>query len=124
MPRRSLNGLGLPMRVDENRRSSEGSQRARHAAGSRARPAGPPRPHGSRLGQFGPARATVPTLVGQTERTARLRLEQDGLEVASLSEFRSPDYPADVIVAQDPPPSSRAPQGALLVNRGERARPL
>ena len=69
----------------------------------------------------GPRAATVPTLVGQTERTAHLRLEQDGLEVASISEFRSPDYPADVIVAQDPPPASRAPQVALLVNRGEPA---
>jgi serine/threonine-protein kinase len=59
--------------------------------------------------------------VGQTERTARIRVEQDGLEVASVTEFRSPDYPADAVVAQDPPPTSRAPRVSLLLNRGEQA---
>jgi beta-lactam-binding protein with PASTA domain len=67
----------------------------------------------------GPRTTTVPALVGQTERTAQIRLEQDGLEVASVTEFRSPDYPADVVVAQDPPPQSRAPGVGLLINRGE-----
>jgi serine/threonine-protein kinase len=60
-------------------------------------------------------------LVGQTERTARIRLEQDGLEIGSVSEFRSPDYPADAIVSQDPPATTRAPKVALLINRGEQA---
>jgi beta-lactam-binding protein with PASTA domain len=69
----------------------------------------------------GPRTTSVPVLVGQTERTARLRLDQEGLEISSVSEFRSPDYPADAVVAQDPPPASRAPKVALLLNRGERA---
>lgn len=64
---------------------------------------------------------TVPPLVGQNERTARVRLSQDGLEIASVSEFRSTDYAADAIVAQDPAPSARAPQVSLLLNRGEQA---
>jgi len=38
-----------------------------------------------------------------------------------VSEFRSPDYPADAIVAQDPAPSARAPQVSLLLNRAEAA---
>jgi serine/threonine-protein kinase len=63
----------------------------------------------------------VPVLVGQTERTAQIRVEQDGLEIGSVTEFRSPDYPADAIVAQDPPPQSRAPKVSLLINRGEEA---
>jgi len=68
------------------------------------------------------ARATiVPPLVGQTDRTSRIRLEQDGIEVASTTEVRSPDYPTDAIVAQDPPERSRAPRVSLLVNRGEEA---
>ena len=67
----------------------------------------------------GPRTTIVPELVGQTERTARIRIEQDGLEIQSVSEFRSTDYPADTIVAQDPPPTSRAPQVSLLVNRGQ-----
>jgi beta-lactam-binding protein with PASTA domain len=48
-------------------------------------------------------------------------VEQDGLQIASVTEFRSPDYPTDAIVQQDPPPQSRAPQVSLLVNRGEQA---
>ena len=64
---------------------------------------------------------TVPPLVGQSERTARMRLAEDGLEIAGTSEFRSPDYPADAIVAQDPAPAARAPLVSLLLNRGEEA---
>src|SRR5918994_1562949 len=69
----------------------------------------------------GPRTTTVPVLVGQTERTAQIRLEQDGLELGPVSEFRSPDYPADAVVAQDPSPTSRAPSVSVLLNRGEQA---
>jgi serine/threonine-protein kinase len=69
----------------------------------------------------GPAKTTVPPLVGHTERTALMRVGEDGLQIASVSEFRSPDYPADAVVAQDPAPASRAPQVSLLLNRGEQA---
>jgi serine/threonine-protein kinase len=63
----------------------------------------------------------VPNLVQQTERTARIRLQQDGLEIAMLTEIESADYPADTVIAQDPPPASQAPQVSLLVNRGRPA---
>jgi serine/threonine-protein kinase len=66
----------------------------------------------------GPRMTFVPSLLGQTERTVRLRIDQDGL-AATLSEFRSPDYQTDVVVAQDPPPSGRATKVSLLVNRGD-----
>ena len=69
----------------------------------------------------GPRTTMAPDLVGQTERTARLRLEQDGLEMGPVTEVRSPDYPADAVVAQDPPPAAAAPSVSLLINRGERA---
>lgn len=69
----------------------------------------------------GPSVTIVPDLVGQTERTARIRLDQGGLETGPLSEFRSPEYPSDAVVAQDPAPSSRAPRVSLLLNRGEQA---
>jgi eukaryotic-like serine/threonine-protein kinase len=65
--------------------------------------------------------AATPALVGQTERTARIRLEQDGLGIQSVSEFRSADYPPDAVVAQHPPASSRGASVSLLVNRGEQA---
>ena len=69
----------------------------------------------------GPLTTTIPELVGQTERTARLRMEQDGVEVDSVSEFRSPDYPADAVVSQDPPPEAKSPRVSLLLNRGEQS---
>ena len=38
-----------------------------------------------------------------------------------MTEFRSPDYPADAVVSQDPPPAAKAPSVALLLNRGEQS---
>jgi serine/threonine-protein kinase len=71
----------------------------------------------------GPRAASVPALVGESERTAQLRAQQDGLQLAPLAEIRSADYSAGSIVAQNPPPKQSMPSGArvtLLVNRGER----
>jgi eukaryotic-like serine/threonine-protein kinase len=68
----------------------------------------------------GPRATTVPGLLGQSPRTAELELRQVGLRLAGLVEFRSAEYPADVIVAQEPPAKSSSTQVALLVNRGER----
>ena len=62
----------------------------------------------------------VPLLTGETERTAQLRLSQDGLALAGISEIRSPDFPSDVVVAQEPPAKSAGAAVALLVNRGQR----
>jgi len=65
------------------------------------------------------ARTTpVPALVGQTERTARIRLDQDGVALASATEMQSPDYAPDTIVAQEPVPPSRSPSVSILINRG------
>jgi eukaryotic-like serine/threonine-protein kinase len=63
--------------------------------------------------------STVPQLVGETERTATLRLAQDGLTLASLSEIRAEDLPSDVVVAQSPPAKSASGRVSILVNRGE-----
>ncbi|HEY2906354.1 MAG TPA: PASTA domain-containing protein, partial [Vicinamibacterales bacterium] len=43
-----------------------------------------------------------------------------GLAIASVSEIRSPEYPSDVVLAQEPPPKSSGTRVALLVNRGDR----
>ena len=67
----------------------------------------------------GPRATVVPQLTAQTERTARIRLEQGGLGVVSVSEFRSPVFPADTVIAQDPPAATLAPGVSLLINRGE-----
>lgn len=118
----ALADLGLALRLDPNQRFDERVPVGRimqqdPPAGVQAR-----RQRTIRVWvSSGPRSTTVPPLVGQTERTARMRLDQDGLEVATVSEFRSPDYPADAVVAQDPAPSSRAPSVSMLLNRGEQA---
>lgn len=68
----------------------------------------------------GPRASIVPVLAGESERTAHLRLQQDGLELAGLAEVRSGDYPAGAVIAQTPGPNSNSTRVALLVNRGER----
>ena len=69
------------------------------------------------------ARATtVPPLLGESERAAQLRAQQDGLLLASIAEIRTTDYPAGTVVAQTPSPKQALPAGeqlSLLVNRGE-----
>jgi len=67
----------------------------------------------------GPRSTTLPSLVGQSDRAARLRVGEDGFEMAAVSEFRSADYQPDAVVSQDPAPGSRAPRVSLLVNRGD-----
>jgi serine/threonine-protein kinase len=69
----------------------------------------------------GPRSSVVPVFVGESERTAQFRIQQDGLELAGMSEIRSADYPADVVVAQTPPPATKGGRVSLLVNRGQRA---
>lgn len=118
----ALAELGLTLRVDENRRAH-----ARVAAGrimQQEPPAGVQarRQRSVRVWLSAGSRAsTVPGLVGQTERTARSRLDQDGLAVGVVSEFRSTEYATDAVVAQAPAASARADEVSLLVNRGEQA---
>jgi serine/threonine-protein kinase len=118
----TLLDVGLGLRVDDNRRADDKVPAGRimqqdPPAGVQARQQRTIRVWVS----SGPRTTSVPPLVGQTERTAQLRLQQDGLNVASVSEFRSPDYAADAVIAQDPPPNAKAPSVALLINRGEQA---
>jgi serine/threonine-protein kinase len=68
----------------------------------------------------GPRSTIVPALLGESERTAQMRLQQEGVELSGTSEIKSGDYQADAIVAQTPSAKSNAARVALLVNRGER----
>ena len=113
--------LGLAVNVDDTRRPDPkiGAGRViaqEPSAGSIAR-----RQRTVKLWlSAGQRAATVPPLVGETERTAQLRLSQDGLTLASLSEIRAEDLPSDVVVAQTPPAKSASGRVSLLVNRGAR----
>ncbi|HUQ86937.1 MAG TPA: PASTA domain-containing protein [Vicinamibacterales bacterium] len=63
--------------------------------------------------------ARAPSLLGETQRSAEIRVAQDGLMIGTVSEIRSSFYPPDVVVAQDPPPTTQTAEIRLLVNRGE-----
>jgi eukaryotic-like serine/threonine-protein kinase len=116
-----LTELGLTLRVDENRRihpkvPADHVMSQEPAAGIRAR-----RQRSVKVWlSVGSQAPNVPALEGQTTRTAEMRLRQDGLQLDTMAEIRSAEYPADSVVAQEPPPASRGTKVALLVNRGER----
>lgn len=63
--------------------------------------------------------ARAPSLLGETQRSAEIRVAQDGLSIGAVTEIRSALYPPDVVVAQDPPASTQTAEIRLLVNRGE-----
>jgi serine/threonine-protein kinase len=118
----SLGALGLTLKIDPARRADP------RVPANRIMQQDPPAGVGARTQRSirvwlstGPHTTTVPELVGQSERTARIRMEQDGVELDSVSEFRSPDYPADAVVSQDPPPDAKAPRVSLLLNQGEQS---
>jgi serine/threonine-protein kinase len=113
--------LGLTLKVDDSRRPDlkigAGRVLAQEPApGSVAR-----RQRSVKIWLSAGQRAlTVPALIGETERTAQLRLAQDGLTLTGVSEIRSQRSASDVVVAQTPPAKSVAGHVSLLVNRGER----
>jgi beta-lactam-binding protein with PASTA domain len=113
--------LGLTLKVDDTRRPDPKIAAGRvlaqePAPGSTAR-----RQRTLKIWLSTGQRSTmVPLLVGETERTAQLRLAQDGLTVADIAEIRSQTFSPDVIVAQTPPAKTAAGRVALLINRGER----
>lgn len=113
--------LGLTLKVDDTRRLDAKIAAGRvvaqdPAAGSVAR-----RQRSLRVWlSAGQRAATMPLVVGETERAAQMRLAQGGLGPAVISEIRSHDLPADVVIAQDPPEKRPVSQVAILVNRGER----
>ncbi len=116
-----LDDLGLTLRVDEVRRS-DARVAAGHIAGQEPTPATAVR-RGRSVKVWlsaGARAARVPNVTGDTERTAQLRLQEDGLALASIAEIRSNDYPPDTVVAQEPPPNATGTRVSLLVNRSER----
>jgi serine/threonine-protein kinase len=62
---------------------------------------------------------TIPLLTGASERSAQLRLQEDGLSLVGLAEVRSAEYPSGTVIAQQPQGSAPGTEVALLVNRGE-----
>lgn len=67
----------------------------------------------------GPRATIIPALLGESERTAQLLAQQDGLQVESIAQIQSADYAAGAVVAQNPPAKSSGSKVTLLVNQGE-----
>lgn len=117
-----LSSLGLTLKVDDTRRTD-----VKIAAERIAQQEPPPGVTARRQRSVkvwissGPRVTIVPKLIGETERTAQFRLQQEGLTLVSVAEIRSAEFPPDTIVAQEPPPDSRSTTVAVLVNRGERS---
>jgi beta-lactam-binding protein with PASTA domain len=113
-------GLDLQLRIDEARRPDPkvpaGAVIGQDpAAGAAAR-----RQRSIRIWiSAGATIARAPSLIGETQRSAEIRLAQDGLRIGTVSEVRSALYAPDVVVAQDPPPATQTAEVRLLVNRGE-----
>ena len=68
----------------------------------------------------GPSAGSVPTLIGQSQRGALARLQEDALGLGGIAEIRSSRYSSNAVVAQDPPPLASAATVSVLLNRGER----
>lgn len=66
----------------------------------------------------GPKVAFMPSLVGESERSAMIRLSQEGLDPPAVAEIRSVSFAADAVVSQEPPPGRPAAAVRLLVSRG------
>ncbi len=118
----ALADLGLTLKVDESRRADLKIPIGQVALQQPA--AGTPARHGRSVRVWlsaGTRAATVPRLLGETQRTAEMRLHEEGLSVAAVSEVFSNDFPSDAVIGQDPAPNGSATAVSLLVNRGERA---
>src|ERR1041384_5135091 len=97
----AVTSLGLVLRVDETRRPDPKIPPGRVVAQEPAAGAASRTNRTLRVWlSAGSRAATVPRLVGETERAAQLRIQQDGLLLTATAEIRSQDLPADVVVAQ------------------------
>ena len=67
---------------------------------------------------LGPQRAAIPDLLQQSERAAEINVTRRGLDVGTVAVAHIPDQPADLVVAQSPPPNAQgvaSPKINLLV---------
>lgn len=118
----ALGELGLALRVDDSQRPHDRVPAGRimqqdPAPGTRAR-----RQRTVRVWvSTGPRTVLVPSVVGEPERTARIRLEQGEIAIVATSAIKSTDYAPDTVIAQTPEADTVASQVRLLVNRGEPA---
>jgi serine/threonine-protein kinase len=114
-------GLGLELKVEDKIYST---QYAANEIAQQMPPAGTPLKMGQHvhvLVSLGLPQLTVPNLVGNSVRAARITALQRGLTVGNVAVLPWPGN-ADQVVAQDPPPATtpvRTPTVNLLISSGE-----
>lgn len=116
----AASSLDLQLRVEDGRRSDP-TVPAGHVLGQDPLPgSGARRQRSIRVWLSAGAHiARAPDLIGETQRSAEIRVAQDGLSIGGVSEIRSAQYAPDMVIAQDPPPATETAEVRLLVNRGE-----
>lgn len=73
---------------------------------------------------LGAQHVTVPALEQKSLRAARIELLRGGLQIGEISSAYLPEYPAEAVLLQDPPPGTSdatGPRLNLLVSLGARA---
>jgi serine/threonine-protein kinase len=114
-------GLGLELKVEDKIYST---QYAANQIAQQMPPAGTPLKMGQHvhvLVSLGQPRVTVPNLVGDSVRAARITAIQRGLTVGDVAILPWPGDP-DQVVAQDPSPATtevRTPTVNLLISSGQ-----
>jgi serine/threonine-protein kinase len=108
-------GLDLSLKVDEARRADLKIPAGRVAGQEPAAGSASRRQRTVRIWlSAGPRATTVPSVTGESQRAAELKLAEGGFGVKAVSEIRSRDYPADA------PAKTPAASVAILVNRRDR----
>ena len=68
---------------------------------------------------LGPQKAEIPSLLGQSTRSAELNLRRRGLELGSVAQFPTASFPPEQIIAQSPTPDAQqvsSPAVGVLVS--------
>jgi beta-lactam-binding protein with PASTA domain len=116
-----LGSVGLSLKVEEGRKVDPKMPAGQILAQEPAAGVSTRRQRSVRVWiSAGPRSTIVPAFVGESERTAQMRVSQEGFASPPPAEIRSADYAAGTVVAQIPPAKSKSDTVALLVNRGER----
>ena len=70
---------------------------------------------------LGPQNISIPSLVGEPVRVARIQLLQAGLQLGEVSTYTAPTFSSDTVLQQNPPRGTRAasPRVDLLVAQSD-----
>lgn len=71
---------------------------------------------------LGPQRASIPNVVGQSERVAELNITRRGLEIGSVATIHFPGAPPSTVVAQSPAAGAKnavSPKISLMVSASD-----